>query len=341
MMDRRGALAGLSGAALALALPAPALAASRRKPPRLQSGDRVGLVAPASALTLPWELDRAQHWVRGMGLEPVLGRHVREQDGYLAGTDAARAADLMAMFADPGIRGIFAVRGGWGGARILPLLDWAVIAANPKLLIGYSDTTALHLSIAAKAGFPTIHGPNAASRWERESWESLWRLAFAGDTPVLGGVAVEEASGRTGRTITGGTAHGRLLGGNLTIVSTLMGTPYVPDMRGAILFLEDVNEDVYRVDRMLQQLRLAGVLEQLSGVVFGQCTRCAVEPGEGEAKGFTLDDILDHHLGGLGIPAFAGANIGHVTNQLALPHGAQVELDGERRTIRLLEPLTA
>ena len=339
MIDRRQALGSMGGALLATALPAPLSAAAARKAPRLRAGDTIGLVAPASALTLPWELDRAQHWIRGMGLVPKLGQHVREQNGYLAGTDTQRAEDYMAMVADPDVRGIFAVRGGWGGARILPLLGWDAIRADPKLLIGYSDTTALHLAIAARAGFPTIHGPNAASRWERESWESLWRLAFAADTPLLGGVDAEQASGRAGRTIAGGTARGRLLGGNLTILSTLMGTPYLPSFDGEVLFLEDVNEDVYRIDRMLQQLRLAGVLGKLSGIVFGQCTRC--EPETQEQSGFTLDDILDHHLGALGIPAFAGANTGHVTNQLAMPHGAQVELDADARTLRLLEPVVA
>ena len=339
MIDRRQALGSMGGVLLATALPDPLSASAARKAPRLRAGDTVGLVAPASALTLPWELDRAQHWIRGMGLVPKLGVHVRQQNGYLAGTDAQRAEDYMAMVADPEVRGIFAVRGGWGGARILPLLDWDAIRANPKLLIGYSDTTALHLAIAARAGFPTIHGPNAASRWERESWESLWRLAFAAGTPVLGGADAEQASGRAGRTIAGGTARGRLLGGNLTIFSTLMGTPWLPSFDGAVLFLEDVNEDVYRVDRMLQQLRLAGVLDKLSGVAFGQCTRC--EPETQDQSGFTLDDILDHHLSALGIPAFTGANIGHVTNQLAMPHGVEVELDADARTLRLLEPVVA
>ncbi|MEZ5681540.1 MAG: LD-carboxypeptidase [Erythrobacter sp.] len=308
-----------------------------RKPVRLGLGDTVGLVAPASALTLPDELNRAEHWIRGMGLAPRRGAHITEQDGYLAGTDAARAADLSAMFADPEVRAIFAIRGGWGGARILPLLDWDAIRANPKLLIGYSDTTALHLAIAARGGFATIHGPNAASRWEKASWESLWQLAFTGETPVLGGVGEEADVGRPGRTLSGGKAQGRLLGGNLTIISTLLGTPWMPDLRGAVLFVEDVNEAVYRVDRMLQQLKLSGILDGLSGVVFGQCTRC--DPDDPEASGFSLDDVVDHHLGSLGIPAFTGANFGHVRNQLCLPHGAQVEIDADARTIRLLEPL--
>jgi muramoyltetrapeptide carboxypeptidase len=339
MIARRTALGLLGGLAGAAVVPGQLAAASVRKPPRLRQGDTVGLVAPASAVTLPDELDRAIHWIRGMGLVPKLGAHVADQEGYLAGSDADRAADLAAMFAAPDVSAVFAVRGGWGGARILPLLDWDTIRANPKLLIGYSDTSALHLAIAARAGFPTLHAPNAASRWEGESWDSLWRIAFAGGTPVLGGGGIEKDTGRPARTLVPGTARGRLLGGNLTILSTLMGTGWLPDLDGAILFLEDINEEPYRVDRMLQQLRLAGIFERVAGVVFGQCTRCNVR--DPDYAGFTLGDVLDRHLGGLGKPVIAGFNTGHVRNQLCLPVNVPVELDAASRTLRMLEPAVA
>ena len=335
MIDRRSALGLIGGAAGAALLPAPLAAAVSRKPPRLREGDTVGLVAPASGIAVPDQLDRALHWVSGMGLVPRAGAHVSERDGYLAGSDEARAADLNAMFADPDIRAIFTIRGGWGGARILPLLDWDMIAANPKLLIGYSDTTALHLAIAKRAGFPTLHAPNAASSWQKESWESLWRIAFAASAPVLGGAEVETASGRPARTLVPGNAQGKLIGGNLTILSTLMGTGWVPDLAGAVLFLEDINEEPYRIDRMLQQLRLAGVFDRVSGVVFGQCTRCEIR--DPDYAGFTLDDLLERHLGGLGVPVVTGFNTGHVGNQLTLPVGVNVELDAGARTLRMLE----
>ncbi|MEX0342331.1 MAG: LD-carboxypeptidase [Erythrobacter sp.] len=339
MIARRTALGLLGGLAGAALLPCGAIAAAQRKPPRLRQGDTVGLVAPASAVTLPHELDRALHWIRGMGLEPKVGSNVGERDGYLAGPDSARAADLNAMFADPEVRAIFTVRGGWGGARILPLLDWATIRANPKLLIGYSDTTALHCAIAARGGFSTLHAPNAASRWEAVSWESLWHIAFAGTTPVLGGEEVERASGRAARTLVPGMARGRLLGGNLTILSTLMGTGWLPSHDGAILFLEDINEEPYRVDRMLQQLQLAGVFERVAGVVYGQCTRC--NSRDPDYAGFTIDDVIDRHLAGLGKPVITGFNTGHVTNQLTLPVNAPVEIDAASRTLRMLEPAVA
>ena len=339
MIARRAALGLIGGLAGAAVLPAGVAAKAPRKPPRLREGDTVGLVAPASAVTLPDELDRAVHWVTGMGLVPKLGQHVAGRDGYLAGTDAERAADLNAMFADPDVRVIFAVRGGWGGARILPLLDWDTIRKHPKLLIGYSDTTALHCGIAARAGFASLHAPNAGSRWERASWESLWRIAFAGATPVLGGADIETAVGRPARRLVSGTAQGRLLGGNLTILSTLMGTGWLPDLTGAVLFVEDINEEPYRIDRMLQQLRLAGVFERVAGVVFGQCTRCAVR--DPDYEGFTIDEVIERHLGGLSVPVVTGFDSGHVTDQLCLPVGVRVELDAEARTLRMLEPAVA
>ena len=339
MIARRTALGLLGGLAGAALMPGPLAAKAGRKPPRLRAGDTVGLVAPASALTLPDELDRAIHWITGMGLVPKLGQHVGEQYGYLAGTDAARASDLDAMFADPDVRAIFAIRGGWGGARILPLLDWNGIRDNPKLLIGYSDTTALHLAIAARAGFATLHAPNGASSWQKESWDSLWQIAFAAGTPVLGGAGVEDAVGRPARTLTGGTARGRLLGGNLTILSTLMGTGWLPDFDGAILFVEDINEDPYRVDRMFQQLKLGGILDRVGGVIFGQCTRCGSPAPDSDT--FTLDDVVDQYLGALGKPAIAGFDTGHVGNQLSLPVGVDVEFDATARTLRMLDPAVA
>lgn len=337
MIGRRSLIAG--GAALTALAATPAWPRDRAKPPRLAIGDTVGVVSPASTLETPDGLRIAEHWIRGMGLIPKFGPNAGGRWGYLAGTDDQRASDLNAAFADPEVKAVFAVRGGWGGARILPLLDWEAIRANPKLLIGFSDVTALHLAFAARAGYATIHGGNATSSWRKTSWESLWRLAFAGGTPTLGGAEIEAETGRLARTITGGMATGRLLGGNLTILSTLMGTPWLPDLTGAVLFLEDVNEAEYRVDRMFQQLKLAGVLDGLAGIVFGQCTECATTAPD--YAGFTLDQIIDHYCAPLGIPALTGFDTGHIANQLSLPSGAMVELDADARTVRVLKPVVS
>ena len=281
--------------------------------------------------------------VRAMGLVPKPAPHLMARYGYLAGDDKARAADVNGMFADDGVRAVFAVRGGWGCARILPLLDYKTIRANPKLLIGYSDITALHMALAARAGFPTIHGPNAASAWGKLSWDSFRALAFEGATPHYRNPEASEDRlvQRRWRSnvIRPGKATGRLLGGNLTVLAALVGTPYLPSFDGAILFLEDIDEAEYRIDRMLTQLKLAGVLGKIAGVVFGQCTDCrASGPSYG---GFTLGQVLEQHLAPLGVPAFAGALFGHVADQFSLPVGCRAEIDAEVGTIRVLEPAVA
>lgn len=297
-------------------------------------GEKIGLVAPASAVTEE-EIADSLFTMRAMGLVPQLGDNVAQRHGYLAGTDAQRAADLNAMFAKEDISAIFAIRGGWGVARLLDLLDWEMIRRNPKLVIGYSDITALHLAIAAKTGFASLHAQNANGTWPKESWESLWRLGFTGETPTL--VSERTVPGLITRTVTNGNAQERLLGGNLTILSTLMGTPWLPDFDSGILFIEDVGEEEYRVDRMLQQLKLAGLLQKLSGIVIGSCNSCVTD--DPDYNGLSLDHVIGHHIRPLGIPAFVGANVGHHYSQLSLPHGAKVEMDAEAHTIRLLEPI--
>jgi muramoyltetrapeptide carboxypeptidase len=339
MLDRRQAIATIGALGAACAVPAfPAAGNAGRKPPRLRIGDTVGLVEPAGFSDGPEHVAAVEHTIRGMGLVPKVGNHVAARHGYLAGTDAERAADLNAMFADDTVRAIFAVRGGWGSARILPLLDWDTIRANPKLLIGSSDITALHLAIAARAGFPTIHGPNAASSWRETSWQSLWRLAFAGEAPLLappGSDLMPPPWAIT--TIRPGLARGKLLGGNLTVLAALAGTPWLPDFEGAILFLEDTGEAEYRIDRLFSQLALSGILGKVAGVAFGQCTRCS--GGTPDYIGFTVPEILRSYLEPLNVPAVYGARIGHIADQLCLPAGATVQFDGESGGIRLLDPI--
>lgn len=344
MLSRRSAIGGLGGLVGAALAPAPLASASPGKIRRLRPGDTVGLIEPAGFSDDEAQVEAVRFTIAGMGLVPRVAPHVGRRYGYLAGTDEQRAGDINAMFADPEIKAVFAMRGGWGCARLLPFLDWDTLRANPKLLIGFSDVTALHLAFAARAGFPSVHAPNAANSWARISWESFWRLAFAGEAPVFAPPGPEEidplAAGRWQvTTIRPGLARGRLLGGNLSVLSALVGTPWVPDFERAILFLEDVGEAEYRIDRMLSQLALSGILGRVAGVVFGQCTRCtAGVPGY---TGFTVPQLLEQYLAPLGVPAFGGANIGHVTNQLSLPVGGEVEIDAELGTIRVLEPIVA
>ncbi len=341
MLDRRTALAGLGALTAALALPSTAPAATPRKPPRLRAGDTVGLIAPGTFSDDLAEVEAIKAAISAMGLVPKAGANLTTRNGYLAGNDRQRASDINAMYADKEVRAVFAVHGGWGSARLLPFIDWNVIRANPKLLIGFSDVTALHLAFAARAGFPTIHGPNAANSWQGYSWTSLWNLAFAASTPTLSNPAPGEIDPlllerwRTS-TIRPGKAVGRLLGGNLSVLAALVGTPWLPDFTGSILFLEDTGEAEYRIDRMLTQLGQAGILRKCAGIIFGQCTRCTT--GIADYSGFTIPQLLFQHFGSLGVPAFHGANIGHVGNQFSVPVGVRAEIDAGTGTIRILEP---
>lgn len=313
---------------------------SRAKPPRLKQGDVAGLIAPAAAVSEE-AVELSRQNITALGLKLREGKHLLTSHGYLAAKDRQRADDINRMFADPEVKAIFAVRGGWGSARLLRYLDWDMIAANPKLLIGYSDVTALHLAIAARTGQPTIHGPNAANSWSERSSSSLKALAMAGGMPTFAPLQEPEILASPDyqrvRTIAPGKATGRLIGGNLTVLAALAGTRWMPDMTGAILFLEDVGEEQYRIDRMLTQLREAGLLQKLSGFIFGQCRRCRHRAPD--YAGFSLSTILQQHMAPLGIPAFAGANIGHIYGQYCIPMGAKAEMDAQKGTIQILESI--
>ena len=266
----------------------------------------------------------------------MLSRH-----GYLAGVDKDRAADINEFFADDAIRVVVPIRGGWGSSRLLPYLDFATIARNPKVIVGYSDITALLLGIHAKTGLVTFHGPNGLGRWDAWSLEYVKRVLFRGETVIMENPttlsernALTQTENRV-QTITPGIARGRLLGGNLTVLTAIVGSPYLPAFDDAILFLEDVGEDLYRVDRMLTQLKLAGVLGRLRGFVFGTCAECG--PGEGFAS-LSLEEIFADHIKPLGIPAWAGAMIGHQMPQWTVPVGVEAEINASRGTIRTLAP---
>jgi muramoyltetrapeptide carboxypeptidase len=342
-VERRDFLKLTGAAALASGAAVPALgteaAPASVKPPRLRPGDAVGLVAPAFASFQSLDIEIAQEVARAFSLEPRLGLHVRDRLGYLAGQDADRAADVNRFFADPAVRAVLAIRGGWGCARILPYLDWQVIRRNPKVVTGYSDITALHCALNARTGLVTFHAPTLMSEWPPFSVELFRKVVFEGEAVTMSNPPGNEerlvqVENRT-RTITPGKARGRLVGGNLTVLSALLGSPYVPSFEGAILFVEDVEEQIYRIDRMLTQLGLSGRLAQIRGFVFGTCSRC--EPGERYGS-LTLEEVLDEHVKPLGVPAYAGAMIGHQERQFTLPIGGLVEVDAAAGTIQMLEP---
>jgi muramoyltetrapeptide carboxypeptidase len=344
---RRQALAG--AAALALARPLSALQptaaggatpAKTVRPGRLRPGDTVGLVNPAGVVWEPVNIEIVAESLAALGFKTKRGTNLLARRGYFAGTDEQRAADLNAMFADPEVRAIHCVRGGWGCARILPLLDWQTIARNPKILLGYSDITALLLALRARTGLVTFHGPVASSQWNPFNVGYLKRVLQEGEAVTfenlkeIGEDDLVQTENRV-QTLHPGTARGRLLGGNLTVVTSLLGSAYLPDWDGCILFLEDVEEAPYRIDRMLTQLRLAGILQKARAVIWGHCTDCV--PGTGFGS-LTVTEVLHDHIRPLRVPAWSGAMIGHIERQFTLPVGLEVEVDATAGTIRMLEP---
>ncbi len=347
-MDRRNFLGGVALAGLALpfagiggAIAArPAASPGRLLPVPLRRGDTVALVSPSSATDERLNLKLAREVMEALGLRVKTGAYYASRRGHLAGDDAARAADLNAAFADPDVRAVVAVRGGSGAARLLPLLDYDAIRANPKVLLGYSDITALHSAIHARTGLVTFHGPNGTGSWNGFNADQFRRLFFEREAmvyrnPVEAGDELVPRRNRT-LTITGGRAQGELVGGNLTVLTALAGSPYLPDFRGKVLFLEDVSEAPYRIDRMFSTLRLMGALDGLAGFIFGECTDC--DPGDGYGS-LTIDEILDDYIRPLGIPAYRGAMIGHIRQQFIVPVGGRVEMDADDGSFRLLEPV--
>lgn len=296
--------------------------------PLLRADARVALVAPAGPLAGEHDLERAKENVRSFGWVPVVGANVLAHSGYLAGADGARLADLNEALVDDAIDAVWCIRGGYGVMRILETVDYAALRRRPKPVIGYSDITALHAAISTRCDVVTFHGPTARAKLSVFSRESLWR-ALAGGDPA--------APAEPARTLAPGRARGRLVGGNLAILCGLAGTPYAPDYRDAIVVMEDVNEAVYRIDRMLTQLRLSGALGACAGIIFGQFTDIPRDAPEESLGARTLDDVLAEVASAFGVPCIAGAPIGHVADQWTLPLGAQGELDADARTLRILE----
>ena len=339
-MDRRRFVQLVGGAAGAAMLPGVGRAAGGpHRPPRLQAGDAVALVAPATVAYDRLKVQLAAETLQAMGLQVRVGRHVLDRFGYLAGADADRAADLNRAFADADVKAVFPLTGGWGASRLLPLLDYDGIARQPKILLGYSDITSLLNGIHARTGLVTFHGPNAWSEWNEFSYRSMRAVLFEAQPATFRNPkdkAGELVAKRNRiQTINGGSASGRLVGGNLTLLTALLGTPFLPSFDGRILFLEDVGEAIYRIDRMLTQLSLAGRLQQLAGIVFGQFAKVEPNPGLGN---FSLMDILRQHCEPLGIPAYYGAMFGHIPQNSTVPIGIRATMNADEGTLALLEP---
>lgn len=304
------------------------------KPPRLKEGGTIGLISPASSLAPPLTYEEVIGSIKELGFRVKLGEHYKDSYGDMAGTDEARASDLNGMFADPEVDAIMPFRGGWGSNRILDLVDFKIIRQNPKPLIGFSDITSLLLSIYAETGLITFHGPVAKSIWN-EFTLSHFRKAVMGSSAF----SMKRPDDYPGAffTVTGGNATGKLLGGNLTVLTSMLGSGYLPDWEGCILFVEDVGEGVYRIDRMLTQLGLNGILSQLNGFLFSDCTDC----NKGNVNSHSLEQVLADHIKPLQIPAFYGSMIGHIDKMFTVPIGIDATINADTGALTLLEVPTS
>ncbi|MBC8042362.1 MAG: LD-carboxypeptidase [Rhizobacter sp.] len=310
------------------------------KPKRLRQGDVIGVVTPASPVQSEDQLEKAAKYLEGLGYRVKFGEHVYKSWGYLAGSDDERAGDLNKMFADKHVQAVFCIRGGYGTPRLLRLVDYKQIARHPKIFVGFSDITALSCAIFAKTGLMTFSGPMLAydmSQPDDYSQENLWRMLTSRTKP---GDLRNHAS-HPPKVIQAGERTGRLIGGNLSLMTSLIGTAFLPVMKRAIFFTEEVSEEPYRIDRMLSQVENAGILQSLAGFVSGQFADCDADD---DRPTLSLENILSDYASVLpkGAPAFSNLTYGHVKHKLTLPLGARARLvAGRKCKLEVLETVVS
>jgi muramoyltetrapeptide carboxypeptidase len=345
-MERRNFLQSL-GAGLALPLVArefnfaTPLADGLTRPKALKAGDTIGLITPATHVPDPDRLALAERTIKYFGLRMKMGKNAGKRMNDYRTSIEERLDDLHAMFGDKTVDAVFAIRGGYGSMHLLDRIDYDLVRRNPKIFLGYSDITAMHLAINKHAKLVTFHGPITLSRFTDYTQKYFRKALF--ETQPIGTVTNPPESNELRpshplRTIRPGIATGPLIGGNLTLISNTMGTPYEIETRGKILFLEDVDEEPYSIDRMLTHLRLAGKFDSVAGVIFGECQDCRPKDYKpSSAIPYGLGEVLDNILGNLKVPVLYGLTIGHTDDQLTLPLGLTATLDASNRTLEIKE----
>lgn len=311
------------------------------KPKKLKLGDTIGLVSPGSYIKEEYLKDSAENLAK-LGFKVHYSDRVFKTYGYLAGSDKNRAEDLHEMFSNDDVDGIVCVRGGYGCSRILPLLDYDLIKNNPKPLVGYSDITALHYGIFAKTGLICFHGPVGISTFNHYSIDYFKKVLMSDKNPIDLVPAKENEDEENNEfdvyKITDGVAEGYLEGGNLSIIISMIGTPYDIDTTNKIVFIEEVGEEPYRIDRMLTHMIEAGKFDDAAGVALGVFKGCESEKDDPEFENsFQLKEVLFDRLGGLGIPVIYGLSFGHIENKYTLPVGTKARLDVNNKKLTLLE----
>lgn len=301
------------------------------KPKALKAGDTVAISSPAGAVWDEAQVQKFTGIIEGLGFKVKHGQTLKEKHGYFAGKDELRAKEINDFFTDKEVSAIFCMKGGWGCARILDKINYDLIKKNPKIIMGFSDITSLLIAINHKTGLVTFHGPVGNSGWNEFSVDYIKRVLMQKEKVTY---AYPDKDDDKPFVINAGKGKGILVGGNLTVLAGIIGSGYLPDWKNKILFLEEAKEEPYSIDRMLTQLKLAGVLKNISGFVFGKCVKCEAEEPQ---KAFLFKEVLEQHIKPLGIPAFYGAMIGHIENKYTMPIGIEAEIDADTNFIRLIE----
>lgn len=305
------------------------------KPPALHRGDVIGIIAPASPVTSDEKIEKGVIYLEQLGYKVKLGKHVRATHGYLAGTDSNRAHDINDMFKDKQVKAIFSLRGGYGTPRLLPLINYKLIKQNPKIFVGYSDITALQLAIFKKTNLVTFSGPMVSV----EMWNKIdpategifWTMLLS--TKKFG--VLHNATFTQTTPLRRGRETGILLGGNLTLIASILGSQYIPSFKDSILFLEEVDEQNYRFDRLLNQLALSKILGQAKGIVIGQLTDIVQK--DPTQPFLTVEEILAEYFGKMKKPILTNFPYGHIPKKFTLPFGISVRVDAGKNQIELLE----
>ena len=305
---------------------------------KLRPGATLGFIGPSGAVRTDDALARAVAETERMGFRVKLGESCGKAYGYLSGTDELRARDVNNMFLDDEVDAIFCLKGGYGTMRMLDMLDYDAIAAHPKIFVGYSDITAMHIALLEKAHLATFHGPMPVSCWADGPMDGFTRDSLLNtlmnDSPIS---RIANPDGYPRQTVNSGACEGLLVGGNLSLIVGLLGTPYELDTKNRILFIEDVGEKTYAIDRMLTHLRLAGKFNDCAGIVLGDFKNCEIEYPD---YGFTLEEIVRDVVAPCGKPIFSGLQSGHCTPKITLPLGVKCRMDAKKCTLTALEAAT-
>ncbi len=305
------------------------------KPQRLRKGDLIGLIAPASTPSTEEKIKKGTIYLEQLGYHVKLGKYIRNIHGYLAGTDKERAADFNDMVQDKNVKAIFTIRGGYGTPRLLQIINYHALKRNPKIIVGHSDITAVQLAIFHKIGLVTFSGPmTGVEMWkgiDPYTEEHFWQLLTS--TKKIG--VLKNPTDEPLKILKHGKVQGRLMGGNFSLLASILGTPFQPTLRKSILFLEDVEEAPHRIDRMLAQLLNAGILRELSALVFGKFTDC--NPSNPSEPHLTISQVQEEYAEKIKCPVVANFQYGHIPRKLTIPLGLQSTLDTKRNRIEVVE----